>query len=73
MLTRFTTGDDTPVGDVAIELAGLPDSCEVRFYLLDADNDLTLFRTDRIFGGRFTTVIPMKVFDSLKITVGVPD
>lgn len=73
MLTRFTESDDTPVGNVDISLSGLPDNCEIKFFLLDTDNDFTPFRTDRVFGGRLETLIPMKVFDTLKITVKSPN
>ena len=69
MLSCFRDKDDAPAEEVLIDMKGLPVKAEISYFMLDETNDLTLFRTDTVYGGRFATVMSMGLFSSLLIKV----
>ena len=69
MLSCFRDKDDAPAEEVLIDMKGLPGKAEISYFMLDETNDLTLFRTDTVYGGRFATVMSMGLFSSLLIKV----
>jgi len=69
MLIRYADEDEAPAEETLIELKNLPAKAEISYFLLDNDHDLEKMRTDIVSGGEFATTIPMKLFDSVFISV----
>ena len=72
MMTYFDDNDDAAAKEVTINLENLPgDGMKtIEYYLLDRDNDMKLYRTDRTTAQSLTTVLNFNLYSTwyMKVT-----
>ncbi len=73
MATYFDNDDNAPEKEMTVVLDHLPaDGMKtVEYYLLDAEHDMVLYRTDRTTAGQLQTVLPLGLYTTwyIKVTV----
>ena len=65
MATYYTDNDTAPAKEVTLSLSGLTagDKC-VSYYLLDEQNDMTLYRTERVTADNFTVTLNFGLYST---------
>lgn len=73
MATYFDNDDNAPEKEMTVVLDHLPSDGmkTVEYYLLDAEHDMVLYRTDRTTAGQLQTVLPLGLYTTwyIKVTV----